>query len=226
MNNRVWVVTLFFVVAIIVAVWLIFFSTNSQHNNVGYLLVGALISALAVPLTEWLKKPVQIRILAQGLYVELADRVARCCFDYESPWSEYKDKLKSGMTRDYLGKFAPFPPVIYQATASQISILDGDAPQRLIQFYCRLAAWQRDIEATSTLEGGFLESAVDAKDVQRLAYRLYQTLEAGQLALCALAPMVKEHEKLNADAIAAHDKFRKEKTSGTLHDRINKWIRS
>ena len=54
---------------------------------VGGVVVGAALSLGATLFPEDVKRGRARRDLATALYAELALRVARCCFDFEKPWS-------------------------------------------------------------------------------------------------------------------------------------------
>ena len=116
--------------------------------NFGFLIIGVLIGTYPVFLIEELRRAREKRILTESLYHELANRVARCCFDFESPWSRYWTQLDS-TTEFWLRKFIPEPPVIYPAVASNISVLGAGAARTVIEFYIALAAWERDITNTA-----------------------------------------------------------------------------
>jgi hypothetical protein len=192
--------------------------TRGWEVNAGFLILGALLTTTTVVLSDAIKRISQGRDLARALYVELANRVARCCYDYEVPWQRFGGEQKvvaSGRVR----KFAPFEPIIYPSTASAIALLMSDAPQRLIQFYVHLAAWQREVE---TAYAAYHPQPVPARDVRLLAYRLHQTLGPGLEALTALGRMVDAPELLDETAIAALDRIRGSKPEGTLRERLFK----
>ena len=191
--------------------------------NAGFLIFGALLTTAVVLLSDSLRREAQARNLAHALYVELVNRVARCCFDYEAPWEKFGNTTPSSISASRTRKFAPFEPIIYASTARDIALLQGDAAQRLIQFYYQLAAWQRDVE--TTCEEVRLSDRVESRDIDRLAYRLHQTLEPGLEALRALGPMVDGWEQLDAAAIAYLDKFRGSKPDGTLQDRLARLVK-
>jgi hypothetical protein len=125
------------------------------------------------------------------------------------------------MTSFRLRKFAPVPPLIYTSTAGQLALLENGAPQALIKFYFRLAAWQRDVENIASDCDFNNKGAVPPQLVQFLAQRLHQTLAPGLKALGALSPLVEQHERIEAAAIAGYDAPQARTTSkGGLRDRI------
>jgi hypothetical protein len=202
---------------------------NDFLTNVGFLVLGSLLAIFTTLFSEAIKRPAQARDLARALYEELADRVARCCFDCEAPWSEYLDinndeSAFANMDSFRLRKFSPESPVIYSSTASQLAILENDAPQALIKFYFRLAAWQRDIK-NIVAESQQNKGGVAPEACFFLAKRLHQTLTPGLKALQALAPLVEDHENIEAAAIAGYDETRMSaRGKETLRERILKLI--
>jgi len=54
-------------------------------QQLGLLFLGALIAFLSIFATDEVKRAIQLTDLARALYEELANRVARCLFDFEEP---------------------------------------------------------------------------------------------------------------------------------------------
>jgi hypothetical protein len=186
---------------------IVMMATSAFLTNVGFLVLGALLAVFISLLSDAIKRPAQARDLARALYEELADRVARCCFDYEAPWQTYLgtgDPAGGPMTSLRLRKFSPEPPIIFPATASQVAILGNDAPQALIRYYYCLAAWRRDVVNFADDN----ESALSRDALRFLATRLRQTLAPGLRALQALAPLVEEPDRIERTAIAGYDEIR------------------
>lgn len=203
--RELWGLVLFLVIAFAFAIVMIL--QGDFLANVGFLVVGAIIAVIAVLIADAVKRPAQARDLARALHAELSDRVARCCFDCEQPWHAYLnfDNYHPGqMDSVRLRKFSPVPPVIYPSTANQIAMLKGDAPQALIQFYYRLAAWERDIKSIAT-ESENNKGGVAPEGVRLLAIRIHQTLAPGLRALEALSPMVERPERIERLALAGYD---------------------
>src|SRR6478672_6012274 len=121
---------------------------DGKPANTVFLILGALLAVLGTRISAWLKKPADEADLARAIHTELADRVARCCFDYESPWHEYGIQ-PAVIDSNRLRKFAPYEPIVYPALAGQIAMLPDQPLQCLLKFYFRLAAWQRDAENTA-----------------------------------------------------------------------------
>jgi hypothetical protein len=165
--------------------------------------------------------------LALALYVELAERVARCCFDAEAPWKNYLDMMKcnsANMTAFRLRKFLPDEPIVYQSTAGQIAMLGNNAAQPLLKFYYRLAAWRRDLENMAEISDGNLVG-VGPDSVNFLAKRLRQTLAPGLCALQALEPLVDNYAAIEASAIEGYDIFHPaSRPKGALRERMERLI--
>lgn len=213
-----------FNVACIVLIGVMFWK-GEWYTNVGFLVTGALLSLWGGILADWIKRPHQAADLARGLYVELSDRVARCCYDCEAPWQDYLQDSTPRRTFPSVDirKFVPEPPVIYPSTAAQISILPGDAPQEVVQFYNRLAAWRRDLVNIADWADNAGVS-VRSEQVTLLAVRLFQTLRPGLRALEALAPMVPNHVQIEAQAIGALDRLMRHAEEGSLRERIGRLL--
>jgi hypothetical protein len=115
--------------------------------NVGFLVLGVLLSIATTLVAEIRERNLKTTDLAR-VYAETAHLVARCCFDSEAPWKEYWIGRASpgSMNSVRLRKFTPVVPVVYLATAGQLSLLRGTAPQDLIEFQYRLSALRREIE--------------------------------------------------------------------------------
>lgn len=220
-----WPLTLALIAGVVFSVFMI--AQGDFLANVGFLVLGALIAVLTVLLGDTVKRPAQARDLAAGLFQELADRVARCCFDCERPWHAYldADNCTPGVMDSFrLRKFAPIAPIIYPSTANQLALLGRDTPQAVIQFYYRLAAWERDIENIAA-ESQHNKGGVAPDSVRLLAIRAHQTLAPGLRALEALTPLVEGHEQIEANAIAGYDETRtRDPIKETLRDRIRKLL--
>jgi hypothetical protein len=93
-----------------------------------------------------------------ALYVEIADRSARCLSDYLNPWYQYeKNQPKTELLRKqnaaWVGKFRPVNQVVYSSVAAKIGLLPADILFPVVQFYFRLDALRREIDSITT-EGG------------------------------------------------------------------------
>lgn len=191
--------------------------------NVGFLVIGAIIAVVAVLIADAVKRPAQARDLGRALHAELSDRVARCCSDCEHPWHAYLNSNNyhpGEMDSVRLRKFSPVPPVIYPSTANQIAILKGNAPEALIQFYYRLAAWERDINSIA-VESQRNGAEVAPEAIHLLAIRVHQTLAPGLRALQALSPLVVSPEQIENLALAGYEEgTRHPQRHSSLRERI------
>jgi hypothetical protein len=194
-------------------------------EKAGLLIFGAVLSVGAGLTADLVRRPRQARDLALALYVELADRVARCCYDFETVWQH---PIRNppvdirAMNAFRLRKFAPLRPIIYSSAAGQLAMLEREAPQALVHFYYRLEAWQRDLENIAKAYEN--KEAIGDKEVTFLAHRLGQTLSHGLAALEALGTMVGDHADLDARAIESYDRRAKLASEGSLRDRIRALI--
>ena len=186
---------------------IILIATGGDLASVGFLVLGALVAAASGLISEEVRRPTQARDLAHALHIELADRVARCCFDSEWPWNKYSDEDKANieMTPFRVRKFIPNEPIVYRASANQLGLLPKGAATAIIHFYNRLDAWGRDIEnRAGENEGGRLE----ADEIYLLSRRIRQTLGPGLRALETLSSQVEDYEQVERAAIAGYDEFR------------------
>jgi hypothetical protein len=210
-------------IAVVGVLAAVLMAQNNWLTNVGFLVFGALISVFTTLLSERIRQRTAARDLARALYVELTDRVARCCFDAESPWRDYlemKNRTPGQMNTIRLRKFVPVDPIIYPSSASQLGTLGNDAPQALVRFYYQLDAWRRDLENVAS-DSERNRSGVSFEAISSLAKRVKQTLRPGLRALQALEPLVEDCDSIDASAIAGYDEFGSDsKSTGTLRDRI------
>jgi hypothetical protein len=195
---------------------------NDWLTNVAFLVLGALVAVLTTILSEEVRRKTSVDDPAGALYVELADKVAKCCFDMEAPWQHYLDLKKcegSGMDPLRLQKFSPGRPIIFEACASQIAILGTERAQALIQFYYRLSNLKRDIEAVMS-ESAIHAHAIRPKNLQMIALRFKQTIAPGLHALDAFKEMISDHEKIDATTLSNYDEYREDAPTGTLKERL------
>ncbi|UGY03123.1 hypothetical protein [Bradyrhizobium quebecense] len=175
---------------------------NENMGKAGFLIIGALLAIITSVLIEIRKRQVQVRDTARVLYAELTHLVARCVFDSEWPWKGYwpKDAAPGLMSASKLRKFAPATPTIFGATASQLALLPGKAPQTLIEFHYRLSALRREIENTVASASPSDSANVPIGALRLVGLRFRQTLEPGRTALEALAPLVPDSAKMEEHA--------------------------
>lgn len=214
-----------FLIAIIfiVVAWL---TESSFLINTAFLLLGGLLPIFATLWIDYNAQKARGTHLARVLHAELADLVARCCYDFEAPWCKVwgPGPLVERFDAVRLRKFAPHRPVTFPTVAGDLAILGENAPLRLIQFQNGLNALRRDIE-------NFAADVTDARlpiseeAIRQIALRMRLTLQPGINALEALAPLVPNASQVEATAIQSYDVTRKEPPpQGTLVDRIKRLL--
>ncbi len=206
-------------------------------------LTSGVIAALAALVAGWLAlSGVQLQITAQKradarrakdhidalactLHAELADLVARCCFDSEqlwhSHWFENAPPLRLNKTE--LRCFAPAQPTTFANASSDLALLGADAPLRLVQFHNGLSALRRDIH---DIAEGMTNHSATSSHIRQVAERFFLTLRPGLDALLALAPIVPKADEVERAAIELYDAGRPDRPppEGTLRDRINRLL--
>ncbi len=199
---------------------------GGDYSNLAFLVMGVVLSVFLTHLSEALKRPSERRELARALYSELANRLARCCFDFEEPWSDWVDENKAPHNVEVLRvrRFMPFPPLVFPATASKLALLNNDAQQALITFYVALDAYRKDM---SEIADRFqTNGTVPAALVTLIAGRLFRTLPPGYEALRALGEMVDDPAEIDAAAIRYADTLFDHKRSHLpLRQRIEYYLR-
>jgi hypothetical protein len=175
---------------------------NENLAKAGFLVMGGFLTIAAAMIIELRKRHVQVKDLARVLYAELTHLVARCVFDSESPWKGYwpKDAAPRLKTAANLRKFAPAVPTIYNATAGQLALLPGKAPQTLIEFHYRLSALRREIDNTVAGANPSDSANVPIGPLRQVGLRFRQTLEPSLKALEALAPLVADSAEMEEHA--------------------------
>jgi len=169
----------------------------------------------------------QAENLACTLHAELADLVARCCFDSEGRWHHYWTDNVPAPSQNYnkteLRRFAPAQPTIFTNASGNLATLGADAPLRLVQFHNSLSALRRDIDY---IADGMTQHSATQLQAQQIAERFYLALQPGLNALLALAPMVPKAEEVERSAIEPYDANRLDgpPPEGTLRDRINRLL--
>lgn len=182
------------VLGVIVVAALMMTIKKGNSRDVGIFILGGAFSIGTAFLLEEFKRTTKTQDTALALHVELSQLIARCCFDFQAPWSSYyKNQTFGGMYAERVRKFSPNTPVIYPSTAADVALLPRNAAQALVEFYGRLWALQRAID----------EAARDLKHVGAVAVRMRQTLPPGLKAIEALGMMVEGAEKVENDAFAA-----------------------
>lgn len=191
-------------------------------GNVGFLVIGALLGIYPAFFIEEFKHRRELEQLAAAIHYELANRVARCCFDFENPWSKMLSSPQD-IPVFRVRKFVPERPIIYPSAGVQIASLT--AAQAIIEFYFRLAAWERDIRNSADAFDG---ARVPSDHVRFLANRLRETLEPGKRALDAVSESITNAEQIEREAIAESDRLFPEvhpNKDKTLRERIDLMLR-
>lgn len=206
-------------------------SNPASADKLKFLLIGALIG---VPITlsiETYRRTMRARDLARALHLELADLVARCCFDMEAPWQ----KIKAGAEPEnqkfnaiWLRKFIPAEPVIFPSTAGELAMLGGSAPMLLIQFHYRLNALRSSIEnITKDATEVTRMERISQGALKQVGLRFQRTLEPGRKALEAFSSLVPDSNAVEAFAIKQYDDTRGgSHPSATLRDRITALLKA
>lgn len=178
----------------------------NYFGNVGFLVLGLLAGIYPAFIIEEIRRSREVKILTKALFHELANRVGRCCFDFEDPWHRQL-KSRDSMDELRLRKFLPEPPIVYPAVAKEIPSLGDDVIQTIVAFYISLAAWRRDLEnmATAARASGFEKISGDVASF--LALRLRQTLEPGRRALDALGRHVPNASEIERNAMRDGDQL-------------------
>lgn len=169
---------------------------------------------------------IRVDNFARALHAELADLVARCCFDTEVRWHTYLPANAQGSLVEHeLRSFAPAQPTIFANSSGDLASLGEDAPLRLVQFYNSLTALRRDI---GDISDGLTGNPANPKLVRRVAQRFLFTLRPGLDALRALSPLVPNSEDVERTAIGAYDANSQggPPPDGTLRDRIERLLKS
>jgi hypothetical protein len=188
----------------------------------GNLLLGAGIALSATYFVETWKRRQLANDLAVALYHELANRVARCCFDFESPWSNDWE-IPRRVNRFGAGKFSPEPPMIFNANSDKLALFGGRVPSALMAFYFRLSVLRRDIENLRADTRDHSDLGDDA--VRLIGSRFSAALAPGLKALDALAPLVPDPAAIEADALNTFDPGPQKRAPGTLRERLSSMIR-
>jgi hypothetical protein len=226
-SQRLWFAVAFVLTAAFIAVaW---WSGKDFLINAGFLVLGVLLAVAISFVNDHYQRAMRSHDLARLLHTELSDLVARCCFDSEAPWSKYWANNPPDRKFNVidLRKFAPIDPVIFPATASELAMLHGDAPLRLVQFHYRLNALRREIEniANDSTEATRVEP-IQTGALRLVALRMRQTLRPGLDALQALASRVPDATQIEASAIGQYDATRKDATPpGSLRERIERLLK-
>lgn len=208
-------------IAFIIFVWK---SGSDFLTNTGFLVLGALIAIITSFVIEIYNRSLRAKDLARVLHAELADLVARCCFDSEAPWQQYWSPNPPAHPVNVidLRKFAPNDSLIFSVAAVELALLPGNVPLLLIQFQYRVNALRREIKniADDSSEDNRVDP-IAKRSLKLVGLRFRQTLEPGLNALEELAKMVPDPKQIEAFAIKQYDATRQgAPPAGTLRDRV------
>src|SRR5689334_6866247 len=186
----------------------------SLQGALGNILVGAALTLTATSVVEQWKRNRLKKDLAVAIYHELATRVARCCVDFDKPWSEYW-KNPVPLSRFTVRKFRPEPGTIFDANADKLALFETNQAAALIEFYFRLGVVRRDIDNLS--DEPTESSGLGSKAIQMIASRFAASLDPGLKALNALATLVPDHASIETAALEAIAKLSSTRdVTGTL----------
>jgi len=188
------------------------------NEALGNVLLGAGIALSATYLTEKWKRDQLGSDLAETLYHELANRVARLCFDYEAPWSLYEVRPRP-LGRFSVGKFVPEIPTIFMANADKLALFGSLAPTALMSFYFRMTVLRRDIE--NLREDARDHSDLGPDQLRIIASRYAAAIVPAINALDALAPFVANAARIEAAAMDTFDPGPDRRRPGSLRERLS-----
>lgn len=191
------------------SLYLIF--SGGDLANVGFLIMGSLISFLVPYLSDAIGRPRKQRELAKLIYIELADRAARTYYDYINPWKEYVTHAKDEDSFR-IRKFSPEYPEVYHRLIPTMHLLEERSVQAITHFYYRLAALRRDIDSASAdaeRNGGTIAKG----RVALLAKRFQECLLPAATALQELHSVVADHDRIDT---AAFSYYRTEEMSSGM----------
>jgi hypothetical protein len=174
-------------------------------NTLGNVIVGAILALGASTYIEKQKREQLVADLSVALYHELANRVARCCFDFEEPWSGLWTTPRNRGVFE-VTKFIPQPPTVFDSNADKLTLLGPQIPAAMMAFYFRLWVLGRDIEALCKTEVEPATSALGYGPVTIIASRFGATLAPGLAALQALGEKVDGFKDIDAAAWDTFDK--------------------
>jgi len=225
MNKRAAAIWIAFAVALGFGAWMLTLVDRPFLANITFLVAGALVAIAAQLTIEAGKRADRIQDVAGSLYHELANRLARCVFDFEKPfekWGNHRDVGDAEVDVLRLRRFMAIAPTIYPAIAGEISLLAPNAGQAIINFYARFEIYRTDMEALAKDCELRELTFVPPKHVAILAGRLKRTLRPGLQALRALAALVPNHKQIDAEAIGDLDSlgFKHEREHLTLQQRL------
>lgn len=185
-------------------------STSSEWKwlqDIGFVLVGAVIGAVAVIYHDFRRRASEEKDIANALYQEIADRAARCCSDFMVPWQSHwtaPNVQTKRMTLRRVLKFRPADPIVYPDIGIKMALLKPGIASPIIHFYFRLDAWRRDIDHMDHWLKEGDSRTLSPEESQLLAKRLGETLSPALKALEALQGEVSAHAVFDNKAMDAY----------------------
>jgi hypothetical protein len=188
--------TLVVLYCVAVAIALLLVLWPGHLREAGLFILGGLLTIGTTTFLEDVNRTLKAQDVVRPIHAEFANRVARCCFDFENPWSKYyKNPSMGGLDAERIRKFSPDPPIIYPATAAQFGLLPQEAPEALVEFYTRLVGLQRAIDEAATDPG-------NTKYIEAVARRMRHTLRPGLDGLKTLGSVVRRPDATENAAYA------------------------
>lgn len=132
--------------------------------------------------------------VATTLYLELADRAARCSYDFDAPWKEYLQGKGTARKIHDVVKFRPTDPVMYPSLGIKLALLPGHSRGEVVRFFSAQDRWRRELDDLDR------EKDVDRDGCVRLARRLGESVAHAYLALDALASEVPDWKGIEQQA--------------------------
>lgn len=163
--------------------------------------LGTVLAALFSLTRDFLQKRSEAQDVATTIHAELADRIARCCFDYEVPFLTYTYPLQADLkerTKEDVVKFRPTDPVIYPTVGAKMALLGPEVRNSVMQFYSSLDRWRREID---DLNAG-RRASFSASELIPVQRRLGETLPFAERALEKISKKVKGALEIENDAYA------------------------
>jgi len=113
--------------------------------------VGGAIGFFGSAYHERKRREREVADLKASIYVEIADRVARCINDYLRPWRDWKPTGADPITAERIAKFRPTDPVVFTGGAGKLGLIPANSLLAVTQFYFRLSALTQAIEALAAI---------------------------------------------------------------------------
>jgi hypothetical protein len=112
-------------------------AANSGAWAVAGTLTGGMIGFGATTYHDHMRRAKELSDVVASLYVEIADRGARCLNDYIAPWHHVERVPTEKKKGSWVGKFRPVDPVVYSGSAAKLGLLPADTLIAIVHFYFR-----------------------------------------------------------------------------------------